>query len=79
MATYNVMIGHYVRRWTTFTVIDPSDEELAALRGGDDGAVEALRGLEARGAAEASEWQAEENPDPFDAETSPDVLSVEMA
>jgi len=77
MATYGVEIGHDVRRWTTYSVTDPTDEELATLREGADEAVDLLQRMEAAGRAEGAGWTDEENPDPFDWDLDPAVVSVE--
>lgn len=75
-----VEVGHNIRAWTTFTVENPTEEEVSALTHTDvDQAMDALERLIDSKRAVEGDTQYEELPPVFDREVAePDIVNIDM-
>jgi hypothetical protein len=76
VATINVELGANIRSWTTFTIKDATEEEIATLARMDTAAVGLLQRLEHTGRAEVTDTTYEDAPPVFDTVAAPDIIGI---
>jgi hypothetical protein len=72
-----VQLGHNLRAWSTFTVKDPTPEEIATLQEEDDESVALLKKLDADGRLHLESVDYEENPELFAEHADPSITNFD--
>lgn len=78
MAKIEVEIGHNIRAWTTFTITDPTPEEVEALEAADEDALALLAALYRIGRAVPDDDNRNTDDDPayFDEAAEADIIDT---